>query len=129
MKKINTTYWVITSFMCALILFSSIPDILKEPSAVAFITDHLGYPEYFVIYIGVAKVLGVIAILVPGFNRLKEWAYAGIIFDLVSAIFSGLAVGDPLIGWLPVLIGIALVFTSYYFHHKRLKALAALAHP
>jgi hypothetical protein len=69
----------------------------------------------------VAKLLGAIVLLIPGFNRLKEWAYAGLFFDLVGAVYSGLAVGgfDPKM--LVMLIPFGLGALSYVYHHKRVK--------
>ena len=87
MKKINIAYWSVTGIFAAFMLFSAIPDMLIVPEAVTMITG-LGYPTYFIPFIGVAKLLGVIAILVPGFNRIKEWAYAGLFFDLIGYLFS-----------------------------------------
>ena len=87
MKKTNIIYWIFTGLFGAVMLLTSIPDILMVPDAVAFITK-LGYPVYFAPFIGVAKVLGVIAILIPGFPRIKEWAYAGLAFDLIGAVYS-----------------------------------------
>jgi hypothetical protein len=55
------------------------------------IHDQLGYPTYFVPYIGFVKLLGCIALLIPGLNKIKEWAYAGLFFDLISSIYSGIA--------------------------------------
>jgi uncharacterized membrane protein YphA (DoxX/SURF4 family) len=57
----------------------------------------LGYPAYFVTLLGAWKVLGGIVVLVPRLSRLKEWAYAGIAFDLTGAAFSHAAVGDPVV--------------------------------
>lgn len=94
MKRTKTIYWVTTLLFAAFMAFTAIPDILKTPDAVAFITK-LGYPEYFVPFIGVAKVLGSIAIVVPGYPKLKEWAYAGLCFDLIGAVYSNLYVN----GW------------------------------
>ncbi len=84
MKKNKALYWTITGLFLAFMLFSAVPDILVVPDAVTFMV-HLGYPKYFIPFIGVAKLLGVIAILVPGFPRIKEWAYAGLCFDLIGA--------------------------------------------
>ena len=72
MKKTKTIYWIFTGLLAVLMLVSSIPDIMVVPQAVDMITTHLGYPRYFIPFIGVAKFLGVIAIVVPGFPRLKE---------------------------------------------------------
>lgn len=122
MKKTNLTYWILTGLLGALMLMSSIPDIMVVPDAVAIISTHLGYPTYFIPFIGVAKLLGVIAILVPGFPRVKEWAYAGFVYDLTGAIYSAIAVGDPAGKWMPIFIGLAVITASYIFHHKKLKA-------
>jgi hypothetical protein len=83
--------------------------------------SHLGYPDYFSQFIGVMKVLGVIVILIPGFRRLKEWAYAGLFFDLVGAIYSFIAVdGFNIKDLLFMLIVIIFLFVSYFYFHKRM---------
>jgi len=120
MKKTKIIYWIFTGLFSALMLFSSIPDILNMPEAVQFMTL-LGYPPYFTPFIGVAKILGVIALLIPGFPRMKEWAYAGLVFDLIGASYSQIAVGLPLEGLLFMLFAFALAFGSYFYYHKNLK--------
>lgn len=117
MKKITIWYWTITLLFSAFMIFSSIPDIMMTPEAVAMITG-LGYPTYFVPFIGVAKVLGIAAILVPGFHRLKEWAYAGLFYDLFGATFSATVIGfqPPL---LIMLLPISFLFASYFLWHKK----------
>ena len=116
MKKINTLYWVVTLLFSAFMLFSAIPDIMMTPEAMAMITG-LGYPKYFVPFIGVAKVLGVIAILLPGLYRLKEWAYAGLFFDLIGAVYSALNFGfDPAI--LIMILPVGFLFLSYFLWHR-----------
>ena len=124
MKKTNILYWVFTGALGALMLLSSIPDILKVPEAVTMVTTHLGYPPYFLQFIGVAKLLGVIAIIVPAFPRLKEWAYAGFTFDLIAAMYSGISVGDPVGKWAPIFIGFILIACSYIFYHRKMKEAA-----
>ncbi len=126
MKKTKIIYWIFTVLLAVLMLFSSIPGIMRSPDAIAMVVTHLKYPEYFLMLSGIAKLLGVIAILIPGFPRIKEWAYAGFTFDLVSAIYSFIAIGDPPSQWLPILIGLVLVFGSYIFYHKQLKEQAAI---
>lgn len=118
MKKTKITYWILTGLLAVLITLSSIPDIIPTKEAVDFVTGHLGYPEYFVRFIGIAKMLGVVAIVVPGFPRLKEWAYAGLMFDLIAAMYSMAAVGDPVSAWAPLIVGPVLIFSSYIFYHK-----------
>ena len=124
MKRIRIIYWIFTGLLAALMLISSIPDIMVVPQAVDIVTKHLGYPTYFIPFIGVAKFLGVVAILTPGFPRLKEWAYAGFVYDLTGAIYSSISVGDPPSGWIPIFIGYIIVFGSYIYHHKKLKSAA-----
>lgn len=124
MKKTNIFFWIFTILLAGLMLFSAIPDILMVPDAIKFMTD-LGYPHYFIPFIGVAKVLGSIAILVPRYPRLHEWAYAGIFFDLFGAVYSALASGATVVQCLPFLLFFGLLFGSYIFWHRRLKLKAA----
>lgn len=121
MKKTNTIYWVSTIIFGLLMLFSAIPDVMMVPDAVAFMT-HLGYPPYFTPFIGIAKVLGVIAILIPGFPRIKEWAYAGLAFDLIGAVYSNVAVGPVNAQMLFMVIWIIPGIVSYIYFHKKLEA-------
>jgi len=76
---------------------------------------HLGYPVYFLTIIGVWKVLGVIAILVPKFPLVKEWAYAGFFFLMSGAIFSHIAVGSPISAFIPSSLLLILSVLSWYF--------------
>ena len=76
---------------------------------------HLGYPIYFLTIIGIWKMLGVVAVLVPKFPRVKEWAYAGFFFAMSGAIFSHIAVGDPLKEIFPASLLLILTVVSWYF--------------
>ena len=120
MKRINIIYWIITGLFSAFMIFSSIGGITLEEQAVALLHDHLGYPLYFIQWISVAKILGAIAILIPGWPRVKEWAYFGFFLDLITAVFSFIAVGDPASGWALMFIFMAVLIASYLLHHKRL---------
>jgi hypothetical protein len=117
-KNAKTLYWIITSLMAAFMLLASIPDVLRLPQAVA-IFGHLGYPVYLLPFLGTAKTLGIIVILVPPFQRLKEWAYAGLVFDVSGALYSHLSVGDSPSGWMPALIGLVLVGGSYLSYRRQ----------
>ena len=119
MKRTNIFYWIITGLFSAFMLFSSIPDILVTPDAVKFM-NNLGYPTYILPFLGVAKLLGIIAILVPGFPRLKEWAYAGLFFDLLGATYSGIAQGGFQPQMLVMVLPISFLFISYFLWHKRM---------
>ena len=118
-KRDTIIFWVSTGLFCAFMLTSAIPNILSAEDWVN-VFKMLGYPLYLLPFLGVAKLLGVVALLVPGFNRIKEWAYAGFFFDLVGAVYSGLAVGgfDPKM--LIMLVPFALLGLSYGSHHQRM---------
>ena len=74
----------------------------------------LGYPVYFLTIIGVWKILGVVAILIPGFVLIKEWAYAGFFFLMSGALFSHIAVGDPVAELVPSALLLIMTFLSWY---------------
>lgn len=119
MKKTKIIYWVLTGLFAFLMLGSAIPYILSMPVAVKGMHEELGYPVYFIPFIGVAKLLGVIAILVPGYSRLKEWAYAGLVFDLIGATYSISAAGKPVGDYIFMVLPLALAFGSYIFYQKK----------
>ena len=119
MKKTNIIYWITTGLFAFGMLGSAIPDIMVVHMAADGFRA-MGYPVYLVPFLGVAKALGVIAILVPGFPRLKEWAYAGLVFDLVGATYSVNALGMPLVNSSMMIVLLVLGFVSYVYHHKRL---------
>lgn len=121
-KTINTLYWIFTILFSALMLFASWPSIIVNEDSVKLIHDMLGYPVYFISFTGWAKLVGVIVILIPGFSRIKEWAYAGLFFDLVAAVYSGIAVAktfDPLI--LTMAAWFVTGILSYVYWHKKMK--------
>ena len=119
MKRTNIIFWIVTILFSAFMLFLASTEIINGADAKAFIR-HLGYPDYFNPLIGVLKVLGVIAILIPGIPRLKEWAYAGFFFDLFGAAYSQIA-SD---GFKPDVLFMLVFFIfwgiSYRYFHKRI---------
>lgn len=119
MKKTNILYWIFTCLFGGLMLFSGIPNLLLNKESVDFI-GRLGYPTYFIRFIGLAKILGVIAILVPGYPRIKEWAYAGLFYDLIAALYSLITIGDPIGPSMFLLLPIALGALSYFYYHRKL---------
>jgi uncharacterized membrane protein YphA (DoxX/SURF4 family) len=123
MKKTNIAYWIVTVLFAGFMIFSAIPNIMSTKESIDLITTHMGYPAYFIPFIGWAKLLGCIAILVPGFPRIKEWAYAGLAFDLIGATWSSIKLGDPFMGgWVFMLPILAFLAASYILYHKKLNA-------
>jgi len=123
MKKFKIANYIVTGLFAAFMVFSSVPDVMSSADAVAFVTK-LGYPLYFIPYIGVAKILGAIVIVLPGFPRLKEWAYAGLVYDLVSATYSFIAMKYPASSFVFMFFFIAFAFASYFLYHKARKGQA-----
>ncbi|HET9824768.1 MAG TPA: DoxX family protein [Chitinophagaceae bacterium] len=121
-KTTNIIYWISTIFFAALMIFSASGGLQPSKPAIQLIHDALGYPVYFIQFISFAKLIGCIVILIPRLNRsVKEWAYAGLFFDLAGAIYSGIASSgkfDPLM--LTMLIWIVPGIVSYYCWHQRM---------
>ena len=121
-KTTNIIYWVSTIIFGGLMIFSSVGGIQPMPQTIEMLHDGLGYPIYFIQFISIAKLLGSIVILTPGLNRIKEWAYAGLFFDLAGAVYSGIASSgkvDPMM--LTLLAWVVPGIVSYYFWHKKMK--------
>lgn len=116
-KKTSLWFWIVTVLFGAFMLTSAIPNIMVTAEWETIFTQ-LGYPHYLIQFIGWAKLLGVVALMIPGYPRIKEWAYAGFFFDLTGATYSALAVGgfDPLM--LVMLVPFLLGTSSYVLHHK-----------
>ncbi len=128
MKYLKSPYWIVTGLMAAFMLMAGLPDLLQVPEAIA-IFRHLGYPAYLLPFLGTAKTLGVIAVLVPGFRRLKEWAYAGLVFDVTGALYSHLSIGDPASAWMLPAIGLLLVGGSYLLYRRAVEPAGRRALP
>jgi len=119
-KKNKIIFWTTTGIFTLFMALGAIPDILMIDEAKKVLV-HLGYPVYFLPFIGVAKAVGAITLLIPKFDTLKEWAYAGLSFDLIGATYSIIQVD----GFSNILIpsfGILLLTVSYIFW-GRIKAI------
>lgn len=114
----NAVGWIVTGLMAALLVLSAVPDVLRMEGAL-LVFRHLGYPPYLLIFLGTAKILGVAAVLIPGLPRIKEWAFAGLTFDVTGALYSHLSVGDPPSAWTPALMALTLVAGSYVAYRLR----------
>jgi uncharacterized membrane protein YphA (DoxX/SURF4 family) len=121
MKKPKVLFWMLTIVMALSMLAASITDLIPIPEAVEGF-KHYGYPTYLLPVLGIARILGIIAIVSPGFPQLKEWAYAGFVFDVVLAIYSGLAVGDPVTTVIPPAVALVFTLGSYTAYHRVLRA-------
>jgi hypothetical protein len=121
MKKTKILYWVFTGPIAAFMLFSGIQNAMVTKASVDLLSTMLHYPVYIIAFLGVAKILGVIGILIPGYPRIKEWAYAGLCFDLIGALYSGISIGEPFSGWVFMLLFIAVLMLSYVFYHKKIR--------
>lgn len=113
-KRNKIIYWVATIWMSLGMLSGGIAQLLRVKETVGGVT-HLGYPAYLLTIIGIWKILGVVAVLIPGFPILKEWAYAGFFFLMTGAVYSHIASGDSAKeNFGPVLL-IILIVVSWYF--------------
>ena len=112
MKARNIGYWVATGLMAVVFVASGAVDVARTSDALE-VMAHLGYPAYFLSIIGPWKVLAAVAVIVPRFPRLKEWAYAGMIFDLTGAAASHAASGDGAGNVIAPLLLVAIVAVSW----------------
>jgi hypothetical protein len=113
-KRNKIIYWISTIWLALGMLAGGLQQIFRTKAFVDIIV-HLGYPLYFLYILGVWKILGVIAILIPKFNLLKEWAYAGFFFAMSGGVFSHIALGDSMNQIAPSLALLILTVVSWYF--------------
>ena len=91
-RRTIITYWVTTTLVVFELAMGGVWDVLRVPQIRGLI-ERLGYPPYFLVILGIWKLLGAVALVIPRFPRLKEWAYAGVLFDLTGAVASLWAAG------------------------------------
>ena len=113
-KAGKITYWVATVWLALGMTSTGIVQLMHMEEELQMM-EHLGYPIYFLTIIGVWKLLGVIAILIPKFPLLKEWAYAGFFFTMTGAIFSHVVIGDGLMDLFGPTLLLVLTGISWYF--------------
>lgn len=118
MKKINILYWIFTGLLIPTLGIGSVFDLMGSPKSVEIITS-LGYPAYLSPFLGLSRILALIVIFVPKFLRLKEWAYAGLVMDVVGAIYSLIAVHHSVVYIIFPTIILGFIFASYFLWHKR----------
>lgn len=108
-------YWVATLWLALGLFATGIGQLLGAPGqGGADMMAKLGYPAYLMALIGVWKVLAVIALLIPKYPLLKEWAYAGVVFLMTGALYSHVAAHDPVVEIFPGLLLVILAVVSWY---------------
>lgn len=113
-KRNKIIYWTVTIFLSIGMLAGGIQQMLQIGGYNEIVTG-LGYPLYLLSIIGIWKILGVVAILIPKFPLVKEWAYAGFFFAMSGAFISHLAVGQAFTEAVPSLILLVVTVLSWYF--------------
>jgi len=113
-KRNRIIYWIATIWLALGMLSTGMVQLFKLPADVDAMT-RLGYPSYLLTILGIWKILGVIALLIPKFPLLKEWAYAGFFFAMSGAILSHIASRDPVSEIFPPLLLVVLTLVSWYF--------------
>ena len=113
-KRNKIIYWIATLWLALGMLSTGVVQLMKLDKEVDLIST-LGYPGYFLTLLGLWKIAGVVAIIIPGFPLLKEWTYAGFFFAMSGAIFSHVAAGSPISEIFPALLLLTLTAVLWYF--------------
>ena len=114
-KRNKIIYWIATVWLALGMVSTGIVQLIKLKEEVDKTSLHLGYPVYFLTIIGIWKLLGSVAVLIPKTGLLKEWAYAGFSFVMTGAIFSHFAIGDVAMEYFGPTLLLLLTFLSWYF--------------
>ena len=123
-KKHKIIYWIATIWLALGMVSTGVVQLLKMKEEVSMMA-HIGYPAYFLTILGVWKILGTVAVLMPKFPLLKEWAYAGFFFAMSGAVFSHLAVGDGAKEFFGPVLLLILTVVSWYFRPLDRKSISA----
>ena len=116
-KRNKIIYWIATIWLSLGMISTGVVQLFKTNAGQGGLDMiiHLGYPAYLLTILGTWKILGVVALLIPKFPLLKEWAYAGFFFITSGAIFSHIAAGDKIVELVPGLLLLVLTVVSWYF--------------
>ena len=118
MKKNQIIFWITTGIFSAMMIFSAFSYVTNEEVKEGFV--HLGFPDYFRIELAIAKFLGAITLLLPIMpDRLKQFAYAGFVINLVSALIAHVSSGDPASVTIMPLVFLGLLLISYGYYEKQ----------
>lgn len=113
-KRDKIIYWIATLWLALGMFSTGIVQLFRMEEETAFIIS-MGYPAYFLTLLGIWKLLGVVAVLVPGFPLIKEYAYAGFFFIMSGAIFSHIALSHSINEIFPPFLLLVLTVVSWYF--------------
>lgn len=113
-KRDKIIYWIATGWLALGMISTGVVQLSQMQEEVDMIT-RLGYPAYIVTLLGIAKLLGVVAVLIPRFPLLKEWAYAGFFFNMVGALYSHLMAGSASAELFGPMLLLVLTGVSWYF--------------
>jgi hypothetical protein len=117
-KRNKIIYWVSTIWLALGMLSTGIVQVIKAEKEIELIT-RLGYPVYFLTIIGIWKILGVVAVLMPKFHLLKEWSYAGFFMAMSGAVISHLICGSETSEIFGPALLLILTVISWYFHNRQ----------
>jgi len=121
-------YWIVTLWLALGMVSTGVAQLLKmkaSPGAMDMM-QHLGYPVYLLLLLGIWKLLGTVAVLIPKYPLLKEWAYAGFFFLMLGAIYSHIAVGDQITEIFPAFLLLVLTVLSWYLRPADRKLLQVI---
>ncbi|PBQ30886.1 DoxX-like family protein [Sphingobacteriaceae bacterium] len=124
-KRNKIIYWIATGWLALGMTVTGIVQILRIPDE-KVVMERLGYLPYFMVLLGIWKLLGVIAVLVPKFALVKEWAYAGFFFAMSGALVSHLAMGDSAIELFGPSLLLVLTSVSWYFRPAERRLIATV---
>jgi DoxX-like family len=122
-KRNKIIYWISTLWLALGMTSTGIVQLFQMKEEVAFILK-MGYPGFFLQILGFSKLLGVVAVLIPRFPLVKEWAYAGFFFTMTGALYSHIAAGNSASEMSPPLLLLVLTIVSWYFRPVDRKVLA-----
>ena len=114
-KKSKIIYWIATVWLALGMTSTGVVQLIRMEEEVERTVEYMGYPTYFLTIIGTWKLLGVVAILIPKFPIIKEWAYAGFFFNMTGALISHMVMSDPITEYFPATLLLVLIIVSYLF--------------
>ena len=119
-------YWISTLWLALGMVSTGVVQLLKtnEGQGGVDMITHLGYPVYLLTILGIWKILGIVAVLIPKYPLIKEWAYAGFFFIITGAMFSHIASGDSVNEIFPALLLLVLTAVSWYFRSENRKIIS-----